>query len=221
MGGAASGPAQSSLSKGKAHHESRGRSCLHPAAEHRERPGLETGRSKPSVESPVGGSDSAVRTLSEPAASLEARLWAGRGGAEPLVVMVTAASVQDRDGGRGILNVSTVRSPRCATCPRRAATKDSWSRSRRAPGGPSLTSSASQRARLASRYCSPLGGRAHVLLADALQTPRPRLRAPTPGRRSDGQVGNGRHHAQPPRTATRPLAVVIQTEARMTISNIF
>jgi transposase len=74
-----------------------------------------------------------------------------------LVVMVTAASVQDRDGGRGILKRLHGSSGRSSSCSLTAATGGSFSRSPRARGASSSKSSASPRASVASAYCPAAG----------------------------------------------------------------
>ena len=122
-----------------------------------------------------------------------------------LIVMVSAASVQDRDGGRGILGalhraLGSVRHVFADGGYRGqlvAVAKSAWGDRRRSrPQAPRPS-----RLRGAA---APLGRRAHLLLADAPPTPRARLRTPARHPRSDRQVGDGGHHAQPPRTTTRP-----------------
>ena len=136
-----------------------------------------------------------------------------------LVVMVTAASIQDRDGGRGILKllhgslaaVALVYADggyqgRLVTIAKRA-----WGIVLEIVRKP-----ADQQG--FAVLPPPLGRRAHLLLAFALAAPRPRLRTPARDTRSNGQVGDGRPHAQPPRPTTRPEAMGHQAKALMTNS---
>jgi len=125
-----------------------------------------------------------------------------------LVVMVTTAAVQDRDGGRSILGACVPRSPRSAGVRRwrlpgpagggRQARLGDHGRGRAQAGRP---------ARLLGPAPS-LGRRAHLAW---LMRFRRLVRDYEPAardRRGDDQVGDGRDHAQPSRSSAGTEAVV-------------
>ena len=93
-----------------------------------------------------------------------------------IVVLVTAASLQDRDGGRRILDRARMAMPSIALVWPTVATRASW-----LPGSPGTAGSCSDRAetRGAAHFrgsAAPLGGGTNPVLAGALATTRPRLR---------------------------------------------
>ena len=132
-----------------------------------------------------------------------------------LVVMVTAASIQDRDGGRGILKLLKGALPGVRHIFADGGYQGQLiARQARLPG----RRRGRQEARRADRLrgaAPPLGGRAHLLLASALATAGARLRTPTRDPRSVRQVGHGRAHAQPPLATTRTQALGHQQEERI------
>ncbi len=122
-----------------------------------------------------------------------------------VVVLVTAASVQDRDGGRLVLDKARMAMPsivlvwadggyagRCVEFARRMLAGHPADREEvRGPAhvrGPA----------------PPLGGRAHPVLAGALPPPGPRLRTATLPRRGHGQMGHDRADDPTARAVTWP-----------------
>jgi len=121
-----------------------------------------------------------------------------------LVVMVTAASVQDRDGARGTLerlhsalsSVSHIFADGGYIGQLLAVAKSAWSivvEIVRKPADQIGFAVLPRRWVLERTF----------LVADALAAPGARLRTATRDPRSDGQVGDGRDHAQPARSTTR------------------
>ena len=125
-----------------------------------------------------------------------------------IVVLVTAASLQDRDGGRRILDRARMAMPSIALV---------W-----ADGG-----YAGKLVTWVARYCrivledraetrgaahfrgsaAPLGGGTNPVLAGALATTRPRLRTPAHPFRSHGQMGHDRPHGTTPGAPARTTAL--------------
>jgi hypothetical protein len=127
-----------------------------------------------------------------------------------LVVIVTAASIQDRDGGRGILKLLRRALPGV-----RHIFADGGYQGRLVETATRLWGIVVEVVRKPVEQIgfAVLPRRWVVLLAVALAATRARLRAPARGARGIRQVGDGRAHAQPARTPTRPQALVNPEEA--------
>ena len=119
-----------------------------------------------------------------------------------LVVTVTAASVQDRDGGQRALELAHGwyrRLVHVFADGAYAGRLVEWARTKC-----KITIEVVSRPRISTafRSCPALGGRADIGLADALAPLGPRLRAAARDPRSVRQVGDGGDHAQSTRTPT-------------------
>jgi transposase len=127
-----------------------------------------------------------------------------------LIVMVTAASVQDRAGGESILDrlhgalrpVRHIFADGGYSGELVKLAKRSWKIVVEI-----VKTSRADRVRRAS---SQMGSRENVLLADALAPPGTRLRAPTRDPQSTRPSSHDRPHAQPPRTPTRTTTLELK-----------